>query len=136
MSAKFILQQMPDQWTYRIPEEQFAQKLEYVKNMMKNALIETSTSVVAPSNSWTQLAEKKYQTDELNAASIFNNFCTVIAQALLFKELHKYLFPYGRSHLLWFNSVLAKITGKTDREMFFLIAKNKDLLQESKKLAA
>jgi hypothetical protein len=136
MSAKFILQQMPEQWIYRVPEEQFALKLEYVKNMMKNALIETSTSIMAPSNNWIQLAEKKYQTDKLNAVSIFNNFCIVITQALIFKELHKYLFPYGRSYLLWFNSVLAKITGKTDREMFFLMAKNKDLLQESKKLAA
>ncbi|MBT4527715.1 MAG: hypothetical protein HOC24_14290 [Deltaproteobacteria bacterium] len=136
MSAKFILKQMPDQWSYRVPQDQFALKLEYVKNMMKQSLRETSTSVMAPSNNWTQLAEKKYQTDKLNAVSIFNNFCTVIAQALIFKDLHKYLFPYGRSHLLWFNSVLAKITGKTDREMFFLMAKNKDLLQESKKLVA
>jgi hypothetical protein len=72
----------------------------------------------------------------LNAASIFNDFCRVVAQALIFKELHRYLFPYGRTHLLWFNSVLAKISGKTDREMFFLIAKNKDLLQEYKNLAA
>ena len=136
MSAQFILKQMPDQWFYRVSREEFTQKLDHVKNMMKHALKDTSSSVMAPSNSWMQLAAKKYQTDELQAATIFNNFCHVIAQVLLFKELHKYLFPYGRNHLLWLNSVLAKISGKSDREMFFLMAKNRDLLQESKKLAA
>jgi len=136
MSAKFILKQMPDQWMYRVTQDELFQKIEYVQNMMRIALMETSNFSVHSGKSWANLAEKKYQTNELSAATIFNDFCTVIAQALIFKELHKYLFPYGRTHLLWFNSVLAKITGKTDREMFFLMAKNKDLLQESKKLAA
>jgi hypothetical protein len=136
MSAKFILQQMPDQWMYRVSQEQMVQKIEYVKNLMKLALIGASDTKIAYHKNWIHLAEERYQTDELNAASIFNDFCIVVAQALIFKELHKYLFPYGRTHLLWFNSVLAKISGKTDREMFFLIAKNKDLLQEYKKLAA
>jgi hypothetical protein len=136
MSAKFILNQMPDQWMYRITQEELFQKIDYVGNIMKVALTETSNSTATSGKNWMHLAESKYQTDNLKAASIFNDFCTVIAQALIFKELHKYLFPYGRSHLLWFNSVLAKITGKTDREMFFLMAKNKDLLQESKKLVA
>lgn len=135
MSAKFILQQMPDQWMYRVSHEQLVQKVEYVKNRMKLAL-EASDTCKVSNNNRTYLAKEKYQTDELTAASIFNDFCTVVAQALIFKELHKYLFPYGRAHQLWFNSVLAKIAGKTDREMFFLMAKNKDLLQEYKKFAA
>lgn len=127
---------MPDQWMYRVTQDEFLQKVEYVRDIMKAALTETPHSSKSSTKNWIHLAEGKYQTDKLNAATIFNDFCTVIAQALIFKELHKYLFPYGRTHLLWFNSVLAKITGKTDREMFFLMAKNKDLLQESKKLAA
>ncbi len=128
-----ILSQIPEQWTYRISKEQMRNKIDYVKNRMRGYLSSkvSNDSVKRPLD---ELVSMLYKTDQESAKNIFSSFCTVIAQALIFRELHKYLFTYGKSNQLWKNSVLSKLSGKNDREMFFLMAKNRDLLNYSKQL--
>lgn len=135
MKKQFVLDFMPDRWMYRMEGEQFADKYDFVRNKMVQFLMGKNGKEGNCQGQWSKLVARYYHMEETKAATIFHDFCTVIAQALLFKELHRYLFPYGRSNTLWRNSVLSKLTGKTDREMFFLMAKNMDLLNESKNLA-
>jgi|GEM_PF-6462677 len=129
MNSQLIIKQIPDQWMYRVDQVQFNQRVEFVKESMKRFLVRQKTT-----GNWDERFSKRYHTDKVKANCMFTNFCTIVAQASLFKELHQYLFPYSRGSQLWSNSVLSKLAGKSDREMFFLMAKNRDLLEESRKL--
>jgi hypothetical protein len=134
MENNIVLSRIPDQWTYRISTEQMRKKVDYVTSKMYSFLSNKS-SANADNLPIDTIVSKLYKTDRESAKKIFYSFCTVVAQALLFKELHKYLFPCGRSNQLWKNSVLSKLAGKNDREMFFLMARNRELLNHSKQLA-
>lgn len=131
MENKIVLSQIPEQWTYRISKEQMRVKVDYVKNKMR-LYLSGKLGKDAVNRPIEEMVSKLYKTDEKSAKSIFSSFCTVIAQALLFRELHKYIFTYGKSNQLWKNSVLSRLSGKNDREMFFLMAKNRELLNHSK----
>ena len=131
MSSANLLRQIPDIWTYRLNEEQTSRKVRFVTSLMKRYLSETVGRKAMVQN-FDDLLCRYYRSSLPKSKNIFSQFCELIAKALLFRECHPYLFRWNSPNMLWNNSVLAKLSAITNRDIFFLIQKNRDLLEAFK----
>ena len=129
MNSKNVSKQIPEHWMYRVSQTDFEKELTKIKSKMRTFLTAKYQTQDSKAPSWSTIISQHYMTDLFKANALFQSFCTVVTKALLFKKLHAYLFPFGRTEQLWMNSVLSKLSGKDNREMFFLMVKNQELFQ-------
>lgn len=127
MNTQLFLRRIPDHWFTKVNRREFRKKYTFVRDQLKRVLLERRKDSGKRKSG-------AFVIEESGDGTNFNNFCVIVTKAILFRELYRYLFPYGGASILWNNSVLSKLAGKTNREIFFLTQRNPELFEASRKL--